>query len=374
MAIGADRAILVETRRRAAAAGGRQAAQGAGRQGAAGTRHPRQAGDRRRLQPDRPDAGRAADLPQATFASKVEVADGKRQVTREVDGGLETLEVKLPAVVTTDLRLNEPRYVTLPNIMKAKKKPLDVLKPADLGVDVDAATEDAQGERAAQARRRRKVRRRRDAGRQAQDRSEGHLTWPRSTHLVIAEHDNAGAQARDPQHRHRRRASCGGDVHVLVAGSSAAGAAQAAAADRRRRQGAARRRRHLRRTAWPRTSPRRSSRWPSGYSHILFAGHGHRARTSRRASPPSSTSAQISDITKVDSRRHLRAADLRRQRDRDGAVPRRGQGHHRAHDRLRPGAGDRRHRPRSRRSQPVGRLRQVERSSAARSPRATGPS
>jgi electron transfer flavoprotein beta subunit len=75
-------------------------------------------------------------LPQATFASKVDVADGKATVTREVDGGLETLSIQLPAVVTTDLRLNEPRYVTLPNIMKAKKKPLEVVKPADLGVDV----------------------------------------------------------------------------------------------------------------------------------------------------------------------------------------------------------------------------------------------
>jgi electron transfer flavoprotein beta subunit len=74
--------------------------------------------------------------PQATFASKVEVGDGKATVTREVDGGLETVAIKLPAVVTTDLRLNEPRYATLPNIMKAKKKQLDVLKPADLGVDV----------------------------------------------------------------------------------------------------------------------------------------------------------------------------------------------------------------------------------------------
>ena len=77
-----------------------------------------------------------ADLPQATFASKVEVVDGKVTVTREVDGGAETLTLTLPAVVTTDLRLNEPRYVTLPNIMKAKKKTLDVFKPEDLGVDV----------------------------------------------------------------------------------------------------------------------------------------------------------------------------------------------------------------------------------------------
>ncbi len=77
-----------------------------------------------------------AGLPQATFASKVEVADGQATVTREVDGGLETLSITLPAVITTDLRLNEPRYVTLPNIMKAKKKTLDILKPEDLGVDV----------------------------------------------------------------------------------------------------------------------------------------------------------------------------------------------------------------------------------------------
>jgi len=75
-------------------------------------------------------------LPQATFASKVVVADGKATVAREVDGGSETLSLELPAVITTDLRLNEPRYVTLPNIMKAKKKPLETLKPADLGVDV----------------------------------------------------------------------------------------------------------------------------------------------------------------------------------------------------------------------------------------------
>jgi electron transfer flavoprotein beta subunit len=74
--------------------------------------------------------------PQATFASKVTLEDGKATVTREVDGGLETVALQLPAVVTTDLRLNEPRYVTLPNIMKAKKKQLDVVKPADLGVDV----------------------------------------------------------------------------------------------------------------------------------------------------------------------------------------------------------------------------------------------
>jgi electron transfer flavoprotein beta subunit len=74
--------------------------------------------------------------PQATFASKVVLEDGKVTVTREVDGGLETIALTLPAIITTDLRLNEPRYVTLPNIMKAKKKPLETIKPEELGVDV----------------------------------------------------------------------------------------------------------------------------------------------------------------------------------------------------------------------------------------------
>ena len=75
-------------------------------------------------------------MAQATFANKVDIVDGHAVVTREIDGGMETVRVKLPAVVTADLRLNEPRYVTLPNIMKAKKKQMDVFKPSDLGVDV----------------------------------------------------------------------------------------------------------------------------------------------------------------------------------------------------------------------------------------------
>lgn len=76
-------------------------------------------------------------MPQATFASKVTAVDGSLEVVREIDGGLQTLRIKLPAVITTDLRLNEPRYASLPNIMKAKKKPMDVLTPADLGVDLN---------------------------------------------------------------------------------------------------------------------------------------------------------------------------------------------------------------------------------------------
>lgn len=80
--------------------------------------------------------GALTSMPQGTFASAVDLADGKVKVTREVDGGLQTVELTLPAIVTTDLRLNEPRYASLPNIMKAKKKPLDTTTPADLGVDV----------------------------------------------------------------------------------------------------------------------------------------------------------------------------------------------------------------------------------------------
>jgi electron transfer flavoprotein beta subunit len=76
-----------------------------------------------------------ANLPQGTFASEVVIADGKVNVTREIDGGLQTVALSLPAIVTTDLRLNEPRYASLPNIMKAKKKPLDVTTPDELGVD-----------------------------------------------------------------------------------------------------------------------------------------------------------------------------------------------------------------------------------------------
>jgi electron transfer flavoprotein beta subunit len=80
-------------------------------------------------------------MAQGTFASEVKVVDGKMEVTREIDGGLETVSLTLPAVVTTDLRLNEPRYASLPNIMKAKKKPMDTFTPEELGVDVTPTVE-----------------------------------------------------------------------------------------------------------------------------------------------------------------------------------------------------------------------------------------
>ncbi|MGH1470301.1 MAG: electron transfer flavoprotein subunit beta/FixA family protein [Cellvibrionaceae bacterium] len=82
--------------------------------------------------------GALTGFPQGTFASEVKVAEGSVAVTREIDGGLQTVELKLPAIVTTDLRLNEPRYASLPNIMKAKKKPLEVMSPADLSVETAA--------------------------------------------------------------------------------------------------------------------------------------------------------------------------------------------------------------------------------------------
>ncbi len=140
MALGADRAILVEM----------DAAQAEGLQSLAVAKLLKVVCDREQpglvilgKQAIDDDANQTGQMlaallgwPQATFASKIEIADGRARVTREIDGGLETLSMKLPAVVTSDLRLNEPRYATLPNIMKAKKKPLDVLKPTDLGVDI----------------------------------------------------------------------------------------------------------------------------------------------------------------------------------------------------------------------------------------------
>src|SRR6266702_4274688 len=143
-----------------------------------------------------------ANLPQATFASKVVVADGEATVSREVDGGAETLSLTLPAVITTDLRLNEPRYVTLPNIMKAKKKPLEIVKPEDLGVDVT----------------------------------------PRLKTLKVSEPPkrSAGVKVADVKTLVEKLKTAtlntvaaaqkiGGDVHVLIAGHNAQGAADAAA-------------------------------------------------------------------------------------------------------------------------------------------------
>ncbi len=107
--------------------------------------------------------------PQATFASKLKISDGHAEVTREVDGGLETVAIKLPAVITTDLRLNEPRYASLPNIMRAKKKPIVTMTPEALGVDVTPRLVALKVEEPAKAPGRRQGRLGRRTGRQAQE-------------------------------------------------------------------------------------------------------------------------------------------------------------------------------------------------------------
>lgn len=137
LALGADRAILVQTDLEVQPLGVAKALKAIqDREGAQIVIFGKQSIDGDNSQTGQMFAA-LAGMPQATFASKVTAVDGSLEVVREIDGGLQTLRVKLPAVVTTDLRLNEPRYASLPNIMKAKKKPMDVLTPADLGVDLN---------------------------------------------------------------------------------------------------------------------------------------------------------------------------------------------------------------------------------------------
>ena len=171
--------------------------------------------------------------PQGTFAYKIALGEGTVDVTREVDGGLQTVGLKLPAIVTTDLRLNEPRYASLPNIMKAKKKPLDETSPEALGVDVGAAAQGAEDRRARRPQGRRQGR----LGRRARPETEGGggraLTRPPKdrpmTTLLIAEHDNASL--KDATHKALTAArALGAPVHVLVAGANCRPAAEAAAA------------------------------------------------------------------------------------------------------------------------------------------------
>ena len=134
LAMGADRGILVETDAELQPLAVAKLLKAIAEQGAARADHPRQAGDRRRHERHRPDAGRPARLAAGHLRQRRSPSRATRiTVTREVDGGLETVALSLPAIVTTDLRLNEPRYASLPNIMKARKKPIDTMKPADLG-------------------------------------------------------------------------------------------------------------------------------------------------------------------------------------------------------------------------------------------------
>jgi electron transfer flavoprotein beta subunit len=141
LALGADRAVLIETDADAQPLGVAKALKALqDKEGAELVIFGKQSIDGDNSQTGQMFAA-LAGMPQGTFASEIKVADGKLEVTREIDGGLQTVSLNLPAVVTTDLRLNEPRYASLPNIMKAKKKPLDVLTPEELGVDLTPTVE-----------------------------------------------------------------------------------------------------------------------------------------------------------------------------------------------------------------------------------------
>ena len=141
LALGADRAVLVETDEAVQPLGVAKALQALqAREGADIVLFGKQSIDGDNSQTG-PMFAALTGMAQATFASEVQVADGKLKVTREVDGGLQTISIDLPAVITTDLRLNEPRYASLPNIMKAKRKPMDTVTPEELGVDISPRLE-----------------------------------------------------------------------------------------------------------------------------------------------------------------------------------------------------------------------------------------
>ena len=161
---------------------------------------------------------------QGTFASKVEVAGDKVNVTREIDGGLQTVALNLPAIVTTDLRLNEPRYASLPNIMKAKKKPLDVVTPDALGVSTASTVKTLKVEAPAARSAGIKVKSVAELVEKLEERGEGNLM----AILVIAEHNNAALAAATLNTVAAAKA-IGGDIHVLVAGQNVAAVAEAAA-------------------------------------------------------------------------------------------------------------------------------------------------
>ena len=216
--------------------------------------HPRQAGDRRRQQPDRPDARRADGPPAGHLRQRRSRSRATAStVTREVDGGLETVKLTMPAIVTTDLRLNEPRYASLPNIMKAKSKPLANKTPADYGVDTDAAAQDAQGRRAAEARR-------------PASRSPTSTRWSPSSRQWESRHEDVWSGSSMTT-RAVKDATLAGVTAAAQAGRSPSAGRRRGrrrrrrgrGEDRRRRQGACRRRRGL----CPRAAPRTSRRWSS---------------------------------------------------------------------------------------------------------------
>ena len=259
LAMGADRAILVETAAELQPLAVAKLLQG--------DRRPRSsrawsswASRRSTTTATRPAQMLAALLgwPQATFVSKLEVEDGKAAVAREVDEGLEQLAVKLPAVVTVDLRLNEPRYASLPNIMKAKKKPIDVLKPEDLGVDVTPRLQYLQVRGAAAAAGRRQGRLGRRAGRQAARRGGGDLddapwSWPSTTTRAL---DKATLHAVTAAAGAGRRGRPAGRRPGLRRGGRGRGQGRRACARCCRSSAAPTR------SPWPRTWRRCWWRWP----------------------------------------------------------------------------------------------------------------
>ena len=281
--------------------------------------------------------------PQATFASKLVIEGETALVTREVDGGLETIKIKLPAVVTTDLRLNEPRYPSLPNIMKAKKKPLEVKKPADYGVDVAPRLKVREDGRAAGPQGRHQGGQRGRAGRQA-ERGGGAVM----NVLLVAEHDNKALVAGSRQGHERRQ----GDR----AGRACAGGRGRLRSRSPRPPPSS--------TAWPRCClpMRRNSAHQlaeemaalivglmPGYDAAIAASTASGKNFMPRVAALLDV-MQISDIIKVVVARHLRAADLCRQRHPDGAKQRQEESHHGAHHGF-PGGRQHRLRCRSKPSQ-----------------------
>ena len=272
---------------------------------------------------------------QGTFAHKLELDDASAKIEREIDGGLQTVEVKLPAVMTTDLRLNEPRYASLPNIMKAKKKPIEEKTPADYGVDVTPAPEGAESDRARQARRRHQSQKRGRASGQAQ-RSGSDLMAA----LVIAEHDNkalSDATAKTVT----AAAAISTPVHVLVAGENCGAVAEAAAkiagvekvllADDALYA-------HMVAETMETLILSVADKYDAILAPATTNGKNYPAARRRQA-------GRAADFRNPQSgqRRYLRAADLCRQRHPDRAGRRRQESHHRAHHRLQ-GGGRRRQR------------------------------
>ncbi len=253
-------------------------------------------------------------------------------MTREVDGGLQVIDVTLPAIVTVDLRLNEPRYASLPNIMKAKKKPLEEKTPADYGVDATPAAQGAEDRGAGDAQGGRPCRLGRRTRREAQDRSGS----PLMAVLILAKHDNAVLNDATAKTVTAAKAM-GGDIHLLVAGKDCAAVAAAGAeldgvAKVIHVDGDA----YAHRLAEPLTDLVRAL--AGDYSHIVFPS----TTTGKNVAPRLAALLDvmvISDITGVVDATHLRAADLCRQRHPDRAIRRCDEDRHRARREFR---GDRR--------------------------------